>query len=77
MELGGEVCSGLIPHVATHCLRPFGHYSSSVSCATQNLKSFLCGCRKEQLIEDSRHWIRAQDLEARIQEALDHPVPLY
>lgn len=33
--------------------------------------------RKEQLIEDSRHWIRAQDLEARIQEALDHPVPLY
>jgi hypothetical protein len=27
MELGGEVCSGLILHVATHCLRPFGRYS--------------------------------------------------
>ena len=33
--------------------------------------------RKEKLIEDSRHWIRPEDLEARIEEALDHPVPLY
>jgi hypothetical protein len=28
MELGGEVCSGLIPHVATHCSRPFGRYTA-------------------------------------------------
>jgi hypothetical protein len=28
MELGGEDCSDLIPHVATHCSRPFGRYNA-------------------------------------------------
>jgi hypothetical protein len=27
IKLGEEVCSGLFPHVAIHCLRPFGRYS--------------------------------------------------
>jgi hypothetical protein len=35
MELGGKVCSGLIPHVATHCSRPFGRYSEILNIVRQ------------------------------------------
>lgn len=34
-------------------------------------------CRRADLLEWSREWIREEDLEARIQEALESPVPLY
>jgi hypothetical protein len=29
LDLGGEVCSGLISHRATHCSRPFGRHNPS------------------------------------------------
>ncbi|BDA45467.1 hypothetical protein COCOBI_07-2540 [Coccomyxa sp. Obi] len=32
--------------------------------------------RRQVLLEQSRNWIRAEDLDARIEEALDNPVPL-
>lgn len=32
--------------------------------------------RRQDLLEQSRNWIRAEDLDARIEEALDNPVPL-
>lgn len=34
-------------------------------------------CREAWLLEDSRHWIRPEDLDARIEEALDNEVLLY
>lgn len=34
-------------------------------------------CREEQLLSESRNWIRQEDLDARIEEALDNPVPMY
>jgi hypothetical protein len=40
MELGGEVCSGLIPHVATHCSRPFGRYKSPFFCGRPRVLGF-------------------------------------
>jgi hypothetical protein len=33
--------------------------------------------RRHVLLKQSKHWIRREELEARINEALDHPVPLY
>ena len=33
--------------------------------------------RREELLRQSRHWIRQQDLEDRINEALDNPLLLY
>jgi hypothetical protein len=33
--------------------------------------------RRRQLERASAHWVTAQTLEARIQEALDNPVPLH
>ncbi len=35
----------------------------------------LC-IRRQVLLEQSRNWIRAEDLDARIEEALDNPIPL-
>jgi hypothetical protein len=41
MELGGEVCSDLIPHVATHCSHPFGRYSFTVQVICQDFSDGL------------------------------------
>lgn len=32
--------------------------------------------RREVLLEQSKNWIRAENLDMRIEEALDNPVPL-
>ena len=34
-------------------------------------------CREKQLLEASRHWIRPEDLDARIEDALDNPVQMF
>lgn len=41
------------------------------------INSFCAVYRTNQLTEDSRNWIRPEDLDARIEEALDNPVDLY
>lgn len=33
--------------------------------------------RREALLRDSTHWVAPEALEARVQEALDNPVPLW
>lgn len=33
--------------------------------------------RREGLVRESRHWIDAESLDARVQEALDNAVPLW
>ncbi len=44
-------------------------YQQHVMCAFLSL-------RRKQLIEQSRTWITADTLEARIEQALDNPIPL-
>jgi hypothetical protein len=39
-------------------------------------KAISCLSRHSALLEQSRHWIKAEDLNARIEQALDNPVPL-
>ena len=34
-------------------------------------------CRRAELLEESKHWITPETLEARKNEALDNPVELY
>lgn len=44
--------------------------------STTQLKVIFFCSRRMSLLEQSKNWIRPEDLDARIEEALDNPVPL-
>ena len=66
-------------HCWRRCLPHGGDYSTGTGAPLALAgtdKAISCLSRHSALLEQSRHWIKAEDLNARIEQALDNPVPL-
>lgn len=65
---------GLLTQIGTRLTSPHRRIAAGALCKLPNI---TVHCRRAQLLEESRHWITREALDARIEEALDGPLKLW